>query len=66
MTSVLRVKHLEHERLVMEFLKKIAATASRWTLILAQFFLDNEQHFLDSHLWICALGIEIRASNTIR
>jgi hypothetical protein len=26
MTSVLRVEHLEHERLVMEFLKKIAAT----------------------------------------
>jgi hypothetical protein len=52
---------LAHERLVMEFLKKIAAMASRWTLILAQFFLDNEQHLLDSHLWICALGIEIRA-----
>jgi hypothetical protein len=37
---------LAHERLVMEFLKKIAAMASRWTLILAQFFLDNEQHLI--------------------
>jgi hypothetical protein len=30
MTSVLRVKHLEHERLVMEFLKKIAASNAFW------------------------------------
>jgi hypothetical protein len=37
--------HLEDERLVMEFLKKIAETASRSTLILAQFFFGQRTAF---------------------
>jgi hypothetical protein len=55
MTSVLRVKHLEQERLVMEF-EENCRDGLTMDADTGLNFLDNDQHFLDSHLWICALG----------